>query len=91
MRDVGAEAFTRCEQLVCVQLNEGLERLGPKEIVGDFRYRGNVFAFSTVHDVRLPSTLKTLEVRTFFDCENLCRIAIPNGVECIEDECFYEC
>ena len=91
MRDVGAEAFARCEQLVRVQLNEGLERLGPKETVGDLRYRGNVFASSAVQDVRLPSTLKTLEVRTFFDCENLYRIAIPNGVECIEEECFYEC
>lgn len=91
MREIGAEAFARCEQLARVQLNEGLERLGAKEIVGDLRYRGNVFASSAVRDVRLPSMLKTLEARTFFDCQNLCRIAIPSGVECIEEECFYEC
>lgn len=42
-REVGTWAFSRCKQLKRVQLNEGLEKLGTKEVIDGEEYRGYVF------------------------------------------------
>ena len=60
-----------------MQLNEGLEKLG--------RY---AFHYSGIESIRLPSTLKRIEVMTFYHCKNLRSVDIPNGVEYIGKECF---
>lgn len=88
MRKISAKAFEYCGQLKNVQLNEGLEKLGEKEIIDGKEYEGNVFAFSTIESIRLPSTLKGIEANTFLHCENLKRVGIPNKVEYIGNECF---
>ena len=87
-REVGAEAFYRCEYLRSVQLNEGLQKLGAKEVVNGRECEGEVFLGSALESIRLPSTLKRIEYRTFSCCGNLRSIEIPSGVECIGEKCF---
>ena len=60
-----------------MELNEGLEKLGE-----------STFSWSAIETIKLPSTLKRIEVETFRSCNNLKSIEIPNGVEHIGRECF---
>ena len=71
-----------------MQLNEGLEKLGEKEVINGREYEGEVFVWSSIKTIRLPSTLKRIEAETFSLCEDLKRVEIPNGVEYIGKECF---
>ena len=48
----------------------------------------DAFAFSTINSIGLPSTLKRLELETFWLCKNLKSLEIPNGVERVERGCF---
>ena len=88
VREVGAGAFYRCEYLRSVQLNEGLRKLGAKEVVNGRECEGEVFLGSALESIRLPSTLKRIEYRTFNCCGNLRSIEIPSGVEFIGEKCF---
>ena len=85
---VGAEAFFKCKQLTTAQLNEGLQKLGTKEVVNGRECEGEVFLGSALESIRLPSTLRRIEYRTFSCCESLRSIEIPSGVECIGEKCF---
>ena len=60
-----------------MRLNDGLRKLGE-----------SAFSSSSVADIRLPSTLKRLEAKTFCCCKNLRSVEIPNGVEHIGERCF---
>lgn len=88
MREVGASAFEHCYQLKSAELNEGLEKLGTREATNAQKYDGHVFTYSAIESIKLPSTLKRLEAETFYSCENIRSVEIPNGVEYIGEECF---
>ena len=88
MKEVGAGAFQECRQLKSVLLNEGLKKLGAKEVVGESECEGKVFAYSAVESVRLPSTLKRIEAWTFNCCNRLKSVEIPRGVESFGECCF---
>ena len=88
VREVGPGACYECERLRSVALNEGLERLGPAETVMGIESAGLCFAESAVRSVRLPSTLRRLEVGTFKGCRCLRRVEVPEGVECLGERCF---
>ena len=66
-------------------MNEGLEKLGEYKNGRE----GDVFAYSAIENIRLPSTLKRIEIGTFKLCKNLKNVIIPSGVEFIGDWCFY--
>ena len=88
LKEVGANAFCDCRELKSVQLNEGLEKLGAMEVVGERIYQGLVFADSGVKSIRLPSTLKRVEIGTFYSCHRLERVEVSNGTEYIGSQCF---
>ena len=71
-----------------MRLNEGLEKLGEKEVINGKEYEGEVFAWSNIETIVFPSTLKRMESETFLGCKNLKRIEIPNGVKYIGEKCF---
>ena len=71
-------------------LNEGLERPGAMGVIDGRRYEGGVFCGTAIESIRVPSTVKRLEAETFRSCEGLRRVDVPSGVECIEEQCFYE-
>ena len=87
---IGPYAFYGCASLKSVRLNEGLEKLGEKVAIDEHDWEGGVFYGSGVESVRIPSTLKRLERRTFYGCENLKSVYIPEGVERVGEECFFE-
>ena len=60
-----------------MRLNEGLEKLGE-----------NAFYSSGIESIRLPSTLKRIEAKTFYGCKNLRSIEIPDNVEYVREGCF---
>ena len=60
-----------------MRLNEGLEKL-----------EYSTFRESAIESITLPSTLRKIDAETFYYCENLKRVEIPNGVEYIGRECF---
>ena len=90
MKEVGPNAFRDCKRLKSVQLNEGLERLGAKEVIDGRRCEGRVFCGAAIESIRIPSTVRKLEAETFRSCESLRRVEIPSGVECIGEQCFCE-
>lgn len=72
-----------------MQLNEGLEKLGADVVINGWDREGNVFSYTAIESVRLPSTLKRIEAMTFSYCRNLRNVELLNGVEYIGKECFY--
>ena len=71
-----------------MQLNDGLEKLGEREVICGKELEGGAFMGSAIESVKLPSTLKRIEAETFTDCYNLKNIEISNGVEYLGKECF---
>ena len=53
-------------------------------------WEGGVFYGSGIESIRIPSTLKMLERRTFYGCESLKSAYIAEGVERVGEECFFE-
>ena len=89
VRRVFPGAFHRLRALRAAFLNEGLETLGaPEEICG--KPRGSVFARSALESIRLPSTLRVLEDRTFKSCKRLRRVWFAEGLEEIRSRAFCE-
>ena len=73
-----------------MELNEGLEKLGAREIVDGEEWEGEVFIGSAIEDIRLPSTLKIIGAETFSRCKGLKRVEISDGVEHIGEKCFWD-
>ena len=85
-------------------MNEGLEVLGAystehaenysendsendSDVTEDF-IDGGVFEGSTLEFVELPRTLRTLGSRTFYGCERLAAVQLPEALESISGCCF---
>ena len=73
-----------------MRLNDGLERLGVKEIVDGSGYEGGVFRETAIESIRLPSTLRRVEAMTFAGCQNLKSVKISEGIKYIGEQCFYD-
>lgn len=76
-------AFCKCKNLRKAVLNEGLEVLGGNDGCCD-----GAFGSSALDSIELPSTLRTIECRTFWFCENLRSVQLPDGLEKIGAWCF---
>lgn len=88
VREIGADAFNYCERLKSVQLNEGLKKLGTKEIINGKEYEGGVFARCALQNIQILSSLKGIEAGISRGCRNRQSIEIPNGVEQMGKRCF---
>lgn len=100
LRRIGPEAFCRCSSLREVVLNDGLEVLGAgsversenasesdSDVTEDF-VDGGTFEGSALETVKLPRTLRTLGSRTFYGCERLRAIKLPEALESVGACCF---
>ena len=74
-------AFDRCENIIDLILNEGLEEIGEAA----FQYCSNL------ERITLPQSLRKIGKFAFWDCENLREIVIPGGVKRIEFGAFNWC
>lgn len=87
---MGAYAFSECNHLRNVQLNEGLTDLGGKQRVNEKETEGMVFAKSALESINLPSTLKTINGCTFWQCKNLKKVQFSEGLEKIGTCAFFD-
>lgn len=100
---VGDDAFAWCEQLVRVQLCQGLTEIGSGAFAMCTGLTGidlpdsigtigpSAFAGSGLERIVLPMRLMVLQDRVFFGCEALSDIWMPPGLTAIEDEVFGGC
>ncbi len=49
------------------------------------------FKGSSVEEISLPSSVRTLDTQAFWGCHNLKKIDMPEGLETIGDSCFDNC
>lgn len=88
VRFVKGETFYGAESLQSAVLNEGLEVLGCDPNPRPGRPYNPVFAMSGLEKVRIPSTLKAIEGRTFFKCEKLRSVHFSEGLKKIRFSAF---
>ena len=69
VREIGRDAFMRCEKLEEVSIPEGVTTIGRSAFLG----------CKKLSVLRLPSTLEVLEDSAISDCPSLERIEIPAG------------
>ena len=87
VRAVYPGSFSWLKSLRAALMNEGLETLGNGE---DDKYNFGVFKSSGIRKVRLPSTLRRIEHDAFWGCSRLRSITLPEELQYIGSECFYE-
>ena len=88
---IGDHAFF-WSALQAVDIPEGVRRIGAYAFAGnDYVPSGPRRDFSCLTEVKLPSTLKTIECGVFMYCCLLESIDIPEGVERIEPWAFHYC
>ena len=90
LRTIGQAAFARCESLRSVVLNEGLGELGTVGHPKNGTLQCGVFQSSAVEHVVFPSTLKKIGDCTFENCQSLRHVVLPDCLEFIGGNCFYE-
>ena len=78
---VAAWAFSECTWLKRVQLNEGLKTLGEKVRFGRREFDGEVFFKSGIEHIRIPSSVKAIEICTFSLCDSLKTVEFSEGLE----------
>ena len=88
LREVGPFAFYKCASLRHAELNEGLETLGAYENANGKDYEGWVFAETPLEVIRLPASLKTVELNTFVRCVQLKSVQFSEGLEKISRFAF---
>ena len=89
LRRISQGAFCKCASLRTAKFSEGLTALGTDEYYSDGDMIRGVFEMSTLENMELPKTLKRIEYRAFKDCENLNDILLPEGLEFIGKEAFF--
>ena len=73
--------FSRCRNLVDVQLNEGLLTIGAWAF----------YVCTALRSVALPSTVNTLGQYAFHGCRNLVKVQLNEGLEVVGERAFGEC
>ncbi|CAJ1963500.1 unnamed protein product [Cylindrotheca closterium] len=79
---LGQFAFHRCFSLQEVNMEEGnLRVIGQKAFERCFK----------LHTISIPSTVESLERKTFKNCDSLRVMKFQNGLKSVADEAFYSC
>lgn len=103
MKIIGSYAFSACNQLTKIEMNEGLETIK----------KGAFYHCESLKEIKLPDTLKKIEeaafcedrfdsiiipkgvkkigTQAFYNCFNLTKVVLENGIIIIEDEAFEYC
>lgn len=78
---VRKQAFSGCDSLKQVTLNDGLTEL-----------EASVFAScKKLGNTTLPQTLKTIGANAFDNCTQLTKVVLPEGLEKMGESAFYRC
>ena len=104
MTSIGNGAFSGCDGLTSVTIQDGVTRIGrnafsgcqslasitiPESVTSIGR---SAFSFcSGLTSVTIPNGVTSIGSSAFYFCDGLASISIPNGVTCIEEKTFYYC
>ena len=77
---IGEEALTHCGGLGALTFDEGLTSIGQK-----------AFDWSSITELHLPESLKSLSDWMCHDCENLQKVTLPNSLTEIAKGAFKSC
>lgn len=77
VKEVGAEAFARCQNLTSVTFLTDAQ--GGTETVGPDAFKES----PQLQSVTLPGTLKTMGARAFLSCTALAQLQLPSGLQTI--------
>lgn len=77
---IGEEALANCGGLGALTFDEGLTSIGQK-----------AFYWSSITELHLPESLKSLSYWMCHDCENLQKVTLPNSLTEIPEGAFRSC
>lgn len=77
---IGEEALAQCGGLGALTFDEGLTSIGQK-----------AFDWSSITELHLPESLKSLSYWMCHDCENLQKVTLPNSLTEIAEGAFKSC
>lgn len=77
---IGEEALAQCGGLGALTFDEGLTSIGQK-----------AFYWSSITELHLPESLKSLSYWMCHDCENLQKVTLPNSLTEIAEGAFKSC
>lgn len=86
---IGENVFNSCSSLESIAIPEGITAL--PATVDDSGYHGFFLGCTSLKEVKLPSTLKSIDEAAFYGCSSLESIEIPEGVEQIKQSAFDGC
>lgn len=78
---ISRNAFSGCEDLTTIKLNEGLK------IIGNSAFK----KCYNLKNIELPSTLEKIDTLAFYDCKSIEVIVLSNSLKSIGDFAFFEC
>lgn len=78
------EMFRQVKTLI---IEEGITEIGHCAFVGSIGYTDS---FINLKTVVLPESLKVIDEAAFYNCEKLSKINLPEGLEYIHNEAFYD-
>ena len=78
---IGSKAFYDNDNLISVQLPEGLEEIGEEAF----------YYCSKLTEITLPNSLKRIGKSAFSNCYSLISVQLSEGLEEIEERAFYDC
>lgn len=77
---IGEEALAQCGGLGALTFDEGLTSIGQK-----------AFYWSSITELHLPESLKSLSYWMCYNCENLQKVTLPNSLTEIAEGAFKSC
>lgn len=80
VKEIGDEAFYRCNELNSVTLPDTVERIGER-----------AFAYTGITAVTIPDSVTTIAYGAFGSCDRLTEVTIPEGVTRMEPLAFAYC
>lgn len=80
VKNIGSRAFNGCETLGNIEFGHTVESIGE-----------SAFANCAISGLELPASLKSIDTKAFYYCQNLLAVEFPSGLENLGEAVFSQC